>query len=193
MSGRRDAGALGRPGRARLIVSTAAAAILGAALYGGVAGAMHDTNTIHACVHKQTGIVRIVDDPDECKQSETAVEWSVEGPVGPPGPQGPPGPKGDPGGLSGYELVTSESVTVGPGGEPLGEFAVCPAGKVATGGGHQVIAQSDPEGIPVGGVPLALVESYPVKGPPSGWVVIMRSDKETASFTFIVRAVCVDG
>ncbi|HEX6207510.1 MAG TPA: hypothetical protein VF058_04040 [Actinomycetota bacterium] len=178
-----------RPPRALALV---AAAALGAALFGGVAAATHDPDTIHACVHKQTGQVRVVDDASDCKPQETPLEWNVEGPAGPQGPEGPPGPQGEPGGLGGHEVVQSDLILIGP-GEKLGEIALCPRGKVVTGGGHTVPGQFDPNGIPPQGVPAVVVESYPVTVPSHGWVVVMRSDGPTASFTMRVRAVCVDG
>ena len=47
-------------------------------------------DVIYGCVNKP-GHVRIVDDPNECKTSETAIYWNV---VGGQGPQGDPGPPG---------------------------------------------------------------------------------------------------
>ena len=43
------------------------------------------------CVNKTNGNMRLVFDPDECKQHEYALVWNVEGPPGEPGPQGEPG------------------------------------------------------------------------------------------------------
>jgi hypothetical protein len=50
-------------------------------------------DVIYGCVNK-SGHVRIVDDPNECKTSETAIYWNV---VGGQGPQGDPGLPGEDG------------------------------------------------------------------------------------------------
>jgi hypothetical protein len=60
------------------------------------AAADHDANAIHACTNSQ-GNVRIVSSASECRDSETAIEWSQAGAPGPQGPAGEPGPKGDKG------------------------------------------------------------------------------------------------
>src|SRR2546425_860748 len=65
-----------------------------------------DLTVIHACVQAASAQTRIVGPNDECRQTETAVHWSIvgppgpqgpAGPVGPVGPQGPPGSQGPPG------------------------------------------------------------------------------------------------
>jgi hypothetical protein len=56
---------------------------------------------IHACAHKQTGVLRLVGGSTGCGQNESPVSWNQEGPKGEMGdsgepgevgPQGPPGP-----------------------------------------------------------------------------------------------------
>lgn len=81
-----------------LIGACAAAVVVAAA-----APALHDANTVHACVDQKTGLVRIVADPSQCDQRrEGSVDWNKQGLPGPPGPpgeqgeQGPPGPPGPP-------------------------------------------------------------------------------------------------
>jgi hypothetical protein len=48
-------------------------------------------DTICACTHNQTGIMRMVSEATPCRPQESKVCWNVEGPVGPEGPQGPQG------------------------------------------------------------------------------------------------------
>lgn len=81
-------------------------ALLGAALafLGGAVGTMvsahgADITKIHACV-KNNGEIRIVGANESCKDSQSALDWNIQGPQGPAGPQGPkgdPGPAGPPG------------------------------------------------------------------------------------------------
>lgn len=55
---------------------------------------------IQACVKSNSGVIRIVTAPSDCKDNETALAWNVSGPkgdAGPAGPAGPPGPQGAPG------------------------------------------------------------------------------------------------
>lgn len=49
-----------------------------------------EDDIIYGCVGK-AGKLRIVDDPSECRKSETPIYWNVVGPQGPEGPQGPQG------------------------------------------------------------------------------------------------------
>ncbi len=50
--------------------------------------------TFYACIHKETGLTRIVTSTSECRTTETAVSWNTVGPQGPMGPAGPAGPAG---------------------------------------------------------------------------------------------------
>ena len=84
-----------------------------------------------------------------------------QGPQGAQGPQGEQGPQGTPG-LAGREIVTSLTTTSGTNTKFL--VLTCPAGKVALGGGGQVLY---PAGNWVGSE-VALSSSLP-NG--SGWIV----------------------
>jgi hypothetical protein len=93
-------------------------ALIGALVAGSMtfAFASHtDPNEIHACVDKQ-GNPRIVDDPANCKASETPLTWNAQGQQGPPG-------------VSGYEVVTVTSTT------STDVTVSCPTGKKVFGGG----------------------------------------------------------
>jgi type VI protein secretion system component Hcp len=75
-----------------------------------VAGALPGTgSTIHACIQKNSGALRVVGSAKDCKKSERAISFAKEGPRGlagrtgaqgpagkdgAPGPQGPQGPQG---------------------------------------------------------------------------------------------------
>ena len=72
--------------------------VVGAASW--VAASEDPSPTIHACVQRDSGQVRIVSAGEQCRRSETALEWNAEGPAGPAGaagPAGPAGPQGDTG------------------------------------------------------------------------------------------------
>jgi hypothetical protein len=85
-----------------LVSSVATAAIVGGATVLVSAQSGGDT-TIHACVGKLTGNVRIIDEGKSCLRTENPTQWSQQGPEGEPGPQGaageegPAGPQGEPG------------------------------------------------------------------------------------------------
>ena len=119
--------------------------VVGAASW--VAASENPVPTIHACVHRENGQVRIVSAGEQCRRNETALEWNAEGPAGPAdagtqgevgpagsqGETGPAGPKGDPGpagpqGEPGPAGVQGEAGATGPAG-PQGETgATGPAG-----------------------------------------------------------------
>src|SRR6185436_19196046 len=69
--------------------------VVGAASW--VAASENPAPTIHACVQRDSGQVRIVAANEQCRRSETALEWNAEGPAGPAGAAGPAGPAGAPG------------------------------------------------------------------------------------------------
>lgn len=83
--------------RALLAVSVVVGAAAGAALAANAV--MGEDEVLYACAQEQTGVLRLVDDPAECRASERSVEWNVQGPPGSQGPKGDAGPKGDPGEL----------------------------------------------------------------------------------------------
>ncbi len=70
---------------------TAIAVAVGASVY----MTAHDggATLIHACV-SSNGTLRIVSPTATCRPAETALDWSVQGPVGPQGLPGEPGPQG---------------------------------------------------------------------------------------------------
>lgn len=46
------------------------------------------TEVIYACVHKNSGDLRIVTATESCKSNETALNWNKQGPTGPQGESG---------------------------------------------------------------------------------------------------------
>jgi hypothetical protein len=107
--------------------------------------------TIHGCVNKGSGILRVIDPSTgaTCAASETPLTFNQQGTPGLPGPSGPAGPTGPAGatgatgdtgpagtaGVSGYEVVHS----IGPRSTDSIQRgdATCPAGKkVLSGGGY---------------------------------------------------------
>jgi len=90
------------------------------------AGEDGSSATIHACVDRKNGQVRIVAAGDGCRNSETALRWNAEGPPGPAGPQGPVGPAGQPGGpgpagpqgQAGAAGSPGDTGPAGPSGDP---------------------------------------------------------------------------
>ena len=123
--------------------------VLAIVLVGGVTWAFaSDGNTIHACVNKSSGEIKIVDSSDDCKDNEQYLEWTIVGPQGPPGPQGPQGDTGPQGpqgatGPSGppgptgptANLVLGSTTTTDPAGGSGGSpyTLACPSGSVAIG------------------------------------------------------------
>src|SRR6185295_10001037 len=84
--------------------------VVGAASW--VAASENPTPTIHACVQRDSGQVRVVSANEQCRRAETALEWNNEGPAGSAGPAGPAGTPGD-GGPAGPK---GDSGPAGPAG-----------------------------------------------------------------------------
>lgn len=108
----------------------------------------------------------------------------ADGVQGPMGFQGPAGPQGLPG-VRGYEVVFSPTVpvpiTVG-GGATLTVLAVCPAGKIVIGGGHEFSTVANGQ-IMVSSFPSAI----------DTWKAAFRVAQITpASITAKAYAICVN-
>lgn len=110
---------------------------------------------IHACVHKESGAVRIVSADSDCGSDESALEWGivgVQGPKGDPGPRGPQGPQGDTG-AQGPQGPKGDTGPAGPQGErgprgAKGEPGVgdigCAADQIAQWDGSQWVCAALP-------------------------------------------------
>lgn len=95
------------------------------ALFAGIAAALliadaatAESGVIHACVHEQTGAIRIVSSSEACDKHYARLTWAQAGTAGPAGPAGAPGPAGPAG-------------PAGPGGAP---GAAGPAGATGPAG-----------------------------------------------------------
>lgn len=139
-------------------------AVPGAAAW--AASATEDqVSAIHACVHGQSGQLRIASPDERCRPSETALEWNSDGgpagpqgepgaagpqgEPGPAGPAGPAGPQGEPGpaGLQGEPGVAGPQGQTGPAG-PQGEpGAAGPAGPQGEPGAAGPQGEPGPPGI----------------------------------------------
>jgi hypothetical protein len=106
-----------------LVSSVATAAIVGGATLL-VSAQTGDNTTIHACVGKLTGNLRVIDEGASCTRLETPLEWNAggagepgpagpEGPAGPAGPQGPAGPAGADGAPGGALTSLDDLVGLG--------------------------------------------------------------------------------
>ncbi len=76
--------------------------------------------TIYGCVQTHSGDLRIVDDPADCRRTETAIDWNREGPVG----------TVDVERRTQYGTIPAEDWT--------SVTAFCEAGEVVTGGGYSL-------------------------------------------------------
>jgi hypothetical protein len=142
------------------------------ALGGAAYAAIPDSSgVINGCYDNTSGELRVFDSedgqPNGCTRKETPLDWSRQGPQGPPGlqgaqgatgqqgPAGATGPQGPPG-LSGYLLVTV--FTESSDADNRGATAECPGGRKVLGGGGRIaspvgehqrgvyIADSNPSG-----------------------------------------------
>jgi len=174
--------------RPQVLTAILGAALLPAALIG-VAHAV-DGNTISACVNQSSGVIRKVTGPDDCRSSESSLEWAKQGPAGPAGPTGPAGPAGP----AGFVVRQSAPVDVPPEGPIVRDAHVsCRPGERATGGG----------GLPTGPAPAfyntVLLASFPtVNGAPAadgatadGWFARARNNGEgNQTMQLIAYVIC---
>lgn len=124
-----------------------AAAVVAAASAGTAYASIPESDgVIHACYAKSGGTLRVIDaSVTNCKSTETSLTWDQHGQPGPQGPQGEPGPAGPqgepgaPGGLAGYEQVTVDQQTNPDVSIFTSATATCPVGKVAVGGGGEIL------------------------------------------------------
>jgi hypothetical protein len=126
-----------------------------------------------------------------------------QGPQGPDGPQGPQGPQGQQGpqgpqgwqgpegpagadGVSGYVKVLGDTGEFPfDRGESDSVYAPCPAGKIAVGGGYELLLD---------GERLTVVSSVPYDGARFGWRVDFRNSTTSTLARTRVKAyaICVD-
>src|SRR5215211_7215131 len=80
--------------------------------------------TIHACVKKNDGRLRIVGPASACRKKERALDWNTQGPKGDAGAPGPAGAKGE----------TGAQGSAGPKGEVGAQGPTGPAGATGPAG-----------------------------------------------------------
>jgi hypothetical protein len=83
-----------RPTAPFVLSVLALVAALGGVAYSAIPDPM---GVIHGCYTNQGRTLRVIDSAESCLGSETALNWSQQGPAGPAGAQGPEGPQGPPG------------------------------------------------------------------------------------------------
>lgn len=117
--------------KTRLFGAALAGSLVTSLLAGGAVWANQEPAPIHACVTQRSGAMRIVSSADDCKSTETALDWNRVGPAGPQGAAGPIGPVG-PQGVAGPVGATGPAGPVGPVG-PMGpQGPQGPAGRTPT-------------------------------------------------------------
>lgn len=154
-------------------------------------------NIIYACYQKNSGDLRKVSGPGQCKPSEIAISWNIAGMPGPAGPRGPQGEKGDRGetggpGLSNYIVRGEDSVATGTlqPGETVTQSEVCgTTDRRILGGGYEFLSGNAENFVVVKSRPgNFLVESG---GSMDTWVVQFKNISSTpASFTVSIFAIC---
>jgi hypothetical protein len=131
-----------------------------------------NANTIYACYHKNTGDLRKVSGPGECKNPELPISWNMAGGSGPQGNVGPQGPQG----IQGPQGTKGEKGDTGPQG---------PGGT------------ADPSGTTIGGGELCFgpfhglnaVCSMTINTPSAGFIIVMgRAQVSVAN----PNTVCLD-
>jgi hypothetical protein len=142
---------------------------------GGIAFAVipDSAGVIHGCYGKSNGQLRVIDEGQACKNNETPLDWSQ---------QGPPGEKGDTGpGLSTL-YVASSPANVSP-GERRVHFASCNPGDFALSGGWSGDFSDLTAFMPFLDVPSSV-------GADAWQVGVINTSAETRTVTVFVR--CTD-
>lgn len=156
------------------------------------------SNTIYACYQKNSGDLRKVSAPGQCRNSEIQISWNVAGvpgPQGPTGPQGEKGERGEPGqpGLSNYIVRGAESVatdTLQPGQTSSSLVEVCGStDRRILGGGYEILSGNAESFVVVKSRPGSfLVQSG---GTMDTWEVQLKNiSSAPATFTISIFAIC---
>ena len=151
----------GRVLRLLLVVGVTLGAAAGAAY--AVSAHTTSTTTINAC-KGPFGLLRIVNDPGDCRHNESLISWNVQGPKGDPGPAGAAGPAGAKGakGDTGATGPKGDTGATGPQGLIGLTGATGPAGPMGVDGPMGPIGPAGPIGLPgVQGVPGAVGPAGP--------------------------------
>lgn len=157
---------------AMIAVGVTVLAVAGAAVAGGQP--QQTPTTIHACIHRSNGAVRIVDPGATCRQAEAPMSWNIAGPAGSAGPQGPAGPAGPAGpGISSIDQLDGAACQP-PGGT---------AGQVSVEYG-----QPGSGGVGRRGIDLTCVTGETLPPPPTRPVAVEFTGNGTGTVTFAPAA-----
>jgi hypothetical protein len=104
--------------------------VAGVALAAQPGGVRPSSAVIHACVKKNTGLVRIVGAAAKCRRGESSVTWNAQGARGAAGAPGTAGPQGPAGaaGTAGSKGAAGAVGPAGPAGPPGPAGPAGPAG-----------------------------------------------------------------
>jgi hypothetical protein len=113
-----------------------------------VAATYANAATIHACLNKKTGAVRIVSSKAKCKKSEKSISWNSEGPAGKNGLNGNNGLNGTNGsnGTNGQDLTSHTPL---PSGQSESGFFAAASGSSTTGYAAEGVSFSQPLAAPI--------------------------------------------
>jgi hypothetical protein len=156
--------------RKRVAIPLVAATV--AALGIGVSAAIPDPNgVIHGCYKQNNGDLRLVDDPSQCQNSESAIFWNQQGIQG---EQGPPG-------VLDFYVRTEQQTFAPPVTVQFNMEATCDPGDKVTGGGVRASRFTE----------IEEYYDFPIQPNLDGWAAsgLFTGDEEV---TVEVRAVCAD-
>jgi hypothetical protein len=129
--------------------------------------AADDEETIYGCVQARSGDLRVVEDPGDCRRSETAIDWNREGPVG-----------------SVDVTRRTEHGTI-PAEDWTSVTAFCEEGEVVIGGGYSLGSIGFNDKVNVDGPITDSVTGL------DGWIVSVHNDT-TNPIDLWVTAICLD-
>jgi hypothetical protein len=165
--------------RRRMVLVTAAAAVLATPGLAFAIDAVTSSDIINACYQTAAPFHLFFRSRPVCPTITTPLAWNQHGAPGPAGAQGPPGPQGPPGspGLTGFHTVTaSDNVPAGN----IGTVDVsCGPGETAIGGGYTVPFT------------VTVLESHPQAGSPGVWRTAAAFPSSSGVLTIYVQCAVV--
>ena len=113
-----------------------------------LAAAGQKAEVLYACLNTGNGGVRIVGATEECRATETRVQWNIVGSTGPQGERGPQGATGaiGPTGPAGATGATGQTGLTGETGATGATGATGPAGATGATGAAGAIGATGPQG-----------------------------------------------
>jgi hypothetical protein len=186
MAGLKECAARALSGVIGAVIGTVATlGLLGTGVVAVVSAHGGDASLIHSCV-KPNGQITIIGASASCVGKEAPLDWAIQGEPGPAGADGEQGPPGPAGGVSGLEQVTQS----GGGGAIALATANCPPGKVALGGGFQIIGGDV-------GDEFSTIQNRPNIDPdlgtqPNGWFVLIKRTSGSDGWSVTAFVVCAN-